>query len=82
MHKLSFLKNTQLGPYFSLMKTFLDIVTQWALVLGDTQVIPVSRARTPFTAFLTRIGPLLLVQPLGQSARYPSQLAWELRVSL
>lgn len=79
MHKLSFMENTQHGPYSSPMKIVLDIVTRWALEPEDTQVLPVSsRARIPPAAFLTGIGSPLLAHPLGQGAHCLSELAWEL----
>lgn len=72
----------QHGPYFSLMKTFLDIVTSWALGLGDTQLLPNSTStRTSFAAFLTRVGFPLLAHPLEQGAHYLSQFAPELGLS-
>lgn len=69
----------QHGPYFFLMKTFLDIVTSWALGLGDTPMLPNSTStRTPLAAFLTRMGFPVLAHSLGQGAHYLSQLAPEL----
>lgn len=86
MHKLSFIARpwaTNMGlTSFSIMKTFLDIVTDWALGLGDTHMLltPTS-AGTPFAAFLTGIGFLLLAHPSGQGAHYLSPLAPELGMS-